>query len=113
MCTISRLAPAGFYHKASSQATGGARPHPQRQGDALPASGLRAGASGRELQGRRRELGGEMSERMKRIVFSVPEQMRVTFIQVVRTDGRSQGEIIRSLIAQFIRETSQLQPHRR
>lgn len=48
--------------------------------------------------------GNAVTIRMKRIVFSIPESMRVCFVEIVRCDGRSQGEVLRSLVSQLIRE---------
>ena len=46
-----------------------------------------------------------MAERMKRMTLSIPSQLKVQWQVVVRCDGRSEGEILRALIEQWIRET--------
>ncbi len=43
-----------------------------------------------------------MSERMPRLIFSIPRKTLDDFKAIVRMDGRSQGEILRSLIFGFV-----------
>ena len=44
-----------------------------------------------------------MSERMKKIVVGVPEPMRISFLKLLRADGRKAQEIIRGWIAEFVK----------
>ena len=50
-----------------------------------------------------------MSVRMKRITISIPSQMQTKLREVVRKDGRSQGEILRSLIWIMIKDFGLIQ----
>lgn len=57
-----------------------------------------------------------MAERMKRMTLSIPAPLKNEWQAVVKKDGRSEGEIIRALIEQWVRETrycqARLQPTR-
>jgi metal-responsive CopG/Arc/MetJ family transcriptional regulator len=46
-----------------------------------------------------------MAERMKRMTLSIPAPLKSEWQAVVKKDGRSEGEIIRALIEQWVRET--------
>ena len=46
-----------------------------------------------------------MAERMKRMTLSIPTQLKSEWQAVVKKDGRSEGEILRALIEQWVRET--------
>ena len=48
-----------------------------------------------------------MAERMKRICFFVPRRMQAELARLSQFDGRSRGEIVRSLIEQRIEQLRQ------
>ena len=51
-----------------------------------------------------------MAERMKRVCFFVPQRMQAELARLSQFDGRSRGEIVRSLIEQKIAEARKSDP---
>jgi len=45
-----------------------------------------------------------VGEHMKRIMLSMPVKMLAAWREAVRNDGRSQSELLRALVAQYIKE---------